>query len=61
MFSDLFVLFATSRFKHVFKEHLHYLVRSFKISPVHLLSRFFTDEGALIYFIQLFFFVVLDD
>ncbi|XP_022943098.1 uncharacterized protein At3g06530 [Cucurbita moschata] len=45
MFSDLFVLFATSRFKHVFKEHLHYLVRSFKISPVHLLSRFFTDEG----------------
>ncbi|XP_038896984.1 uncharacterized protein At3g06530 [Benincasa hispida] len=45
MFSDLFVFFANSRFKHVFKEHLHYLVRSFKISPVHLLSRFFTDEG----------------
>ncbi|KAL0547236.1 hypothetical protein IC582_017165 [Cucumis melo] len=45
MFRDLFVFFANSRFKHVFKEHLHYLVRSFKISPVHILSKFFTDEG----------------
>lgn len=60
MFSDLFVFFATSQFKHVFKEHLHYLVRSFKISPVHLLSRFFTDEGALIFFFFKLFFLVLD-
>lgn len=60
MFRDLFVFFANSRFKHVFKEHLHYLVRSFKISPVHILSKFFTDEGALIYFVWTFVLVLND-
>ncbi|KAJ7949476.1 U3 small nucleolar RNA-associated protein [Quillaja saponaria] len=42
---DLFIFFATSKFKHVFSEHLHYLIAQSKISPVHLLSKFFTDEG----------------
>ncbi|KAA8539764.1 hypothetical protein F0562_026456 [Nyssa sinensis] len=42
---DLFVFFATSPSKHVFKRHLQYLVAKCKISPVHFLSKFFTEEG----------------
>ncbi|XP_021905643.1 uncharacterized protein At3g06530 [Carica papaya] len=41
---DLFIFFAASRLKHVFKEHCHYLVRGCKRSPVSFLSRFFTEE-----------------
>lgn len=44
---DLFVFFAASPFKHAFREHLRYLVAQCKISPPRLLSKFFTDEGAL--------------
>lgn len=43
---DLFVFFASSQQKHVFKEHLHHLTTKCKISPVDFLSGFFTDEGA---------------
>ncbi|KAF3954304.1 hypothetical protein CMV_020329 [Castanea mollissima] len=43
---DLFIFFSTSKYKHVFKEHLHYLVKSCKvIAPARFLSRFFTEEG----------------
>eukprot|EP00257_Ricinus_communis_P020965 XP_015580336.1 uncharacterized protein At3g06530 [Ricinus communis] len=42
---DLFSFFATSQLKHVFKEHLHYLVTKCNISPVDFLSGFFTNEG----------------
>ncbi|GAV79488.1 LOW QUALITY PROTEIN: BP28CT domain-containing protein/U3snoRNP10 domain-containing protein [Cephalotus follicularis] len=41
---DLFIFFATSQFKHCFKEHLHYLVTKCKLSPVQFLSRLFTEE-----------------
>ena len=44
---DLFVFFAASQFKHAFREHLHYLAAQCKISPARLLSKFFTEEGAL--------------
>ncbi|XP_042487302.1 uncharacterized protein At3g06530 [Macadamia integrifolia] len=42
---DLFVLFASSQLKHVFKEHLHFLVTKCNISPVRFLAKFFTGEG----------------
>ncbi|KAG7972395.1 hypothetical protein I3843_07G181800 [Carya illinoinensis] len=42
---DLFIFFATSRFKDVFKEHLNYLVTRCKTAPAHFLSPFFTEEG----------------
>ncbi|KAF2311685.1 hypothetical protein GH714_025935 [Hevea brasiliensis] len=41
---ELFVFFASSQWKHVFKEHLHYLATKCKISPINFLSGFFTDE-----------------
>lgn len=42
---DLFVFFASSQFKHVFREHLHFLAAQCRISPPRLLSKFFTEEG----------------
>ncbi|XP_043702680.1 uncharacterized protein At3g06530, partial [Telopea speciosissima] len=45
---DLFVLFASSQLKHVFKEHLHFLVTKCNISPVCFLSKFFTGEGVCV-------------
>lgn len=42
---DLFFFFSTSQSKHVFKEHLHYLVTRCKVAPACFLSRFFTEEG----------------
>ncbi|KAK9292213.1 hypothetical protein L1049_020175 [Liquidambar formosana] len=45
---DMFVFFSSSRLKHVFKKHLHYLVTKCKISPVRFLSKFFTEEGVSI-------------
>lgn len=42
---DLFVFFANSHLRHVFKEHRHYLVSECKVSLVRFLSRFFTEEG----------------
>nr|XP_023877249.1 uncharacterized protein At3g06530 [Quercus suber] len=43
---DLFIFFSTSQYKHVLKEHLHYLVKSCKvIAPACFLSRFFMEEG----------------
>ncbi|KAG4402850.1 hypothetical protein GLYMA_02G290200v4 [Glycine max] len=42
---DLFVFFASSKLKHTFREHLHYLAAQCRISPPRLLSKFFTDEG----------------
>ncbi|XP_020222624.1 uncharacterized protein At3g06530 isoform X2 [Cajanus cajan] len=42
---DLFVFFASSKLKHAFREHLHYLVAQCRISPPRLLSKFFTEEG----------------
>ncbi|PNX94133.1 U3 small nucleolar RNA-associated protein, partial [Trifolium pratense] len=42
---DLFVFFASSKFKHVFSKHLHFLAAHCSVSPARLLSKFFTDEG----------------
>lgn len=42
---DLFVFFASSKLKHAFHQHLHYLAAECRISPPHLLAKFFTDEG----------------
>ncbi|WJX64702.1 hypothetical protein P8452_49448 [Trifolium repens] len=42
---DLFVFFASSNFKHVFRKHLHFLAAHCSVSPARLLSKFFTDEG----------------
>ncbi|KAF5456236.1 hypothetical protein F2P56_025737 [Juglans regia] len=42
---DLFIFFATSQFKDVFKEHINYLVTRCKTAPANFLSRFFTEEG----------------
>ncbi|KAL2316770.1 hypothetical protein Fmac_030646 [Flemingia macrophylla] len=42
---DLFVFFASSKLKHAFREHLHYLAAQCRISPPRLLSKFFTEEG----------------
>ncbi|KAK6936870.1 U3 small nucleolar RNA-associated protein 10, N-terminal [Dillenia turbinata] len=42
---DLFVFFAASSTKHVFLDHIHYLLSKCKISPVGLLSKFLTHEG----------------
>ncbi|KAG5109390.1 hypothetical protein JHK82_038613 [Glycine max] len=42
---DLFVFFASSKLKHAFHEHLHYLAAQCRISPPRLLSKFFTEEG----------------
>ena len=48
---DLFIFFSTSQYKHVFKEHLHYLVKSCKvIAPACFVSRFFTEEGTYLVF-----------
>lgn len=44
---DLFVFFASSKFKHAFREHLHFLAAQCSVSPARLLSKFFTDEGTL--------------
>ncbi|GAY60289.1 hypothetical protein CUMW_200810 [Citrus unshiu] len=44
---ELFVFFANSRLKHVFKEHRHYLVSKCKVSLVSFLSKFFTEEDVL--------------
>lgn len=41
---ELFVFFANSRLKHVFKEHRHYLVSKCKVSLVCFLSKFFTED-----------------
>ncbi|XP_065871790.1 uncharacterized protein At3g06530 [Euphorbia lathyris] len=41
---DLFVFFSASQWKHVFKEHLHYLVSKCRVSPIDFLSGFFTEE-----------------
>ncbi|KAJ0099511.1 hypothetical protein Patl1_20742 [Pistacia atlantica] len=41
---DLFVFFASSNLKHVFKEHRQYLVSKCKVSLVRFLSRLFTEE-----------------
>ncbi|KAF5743615.1 hypothetical protein HS088_TW08G00200 [Tripterygium wilfordii] len=45
---DMFVFFATSRLKHVFKEPLHYIVTKSKILPGHFLSGFFTEEDVAV-------------
>lgn len=42
---DLFVIFSSSHFNEVFKEHRHYLVTKSKISPVHFLCSIFTVQG----------------
>ncbi|XP_059627802.1 uncharacterized protein At3g06530 [Cornus florida] len=42
---DLFMFFAASQSKHVFKKHLHCLVGTCKTSLVQFLSKFFTEEG----------------
>ena len=44
---DLFVFFASSKFNHAFREHLHFLAAQCNVSPARLLSKFFTDEGTL--------------
>ncbi|CAL9219862.1 unnamed protein product [Arabidopsis halleri] len=41
---DLFFFFATTRSRHVFKEHLHYRVREAKVCPVLFLSRLISRE-----------------
>ncbi|XP_020540628.2 uncharacterized protein At3g06530 isoform X2 [Jatropha curcas] len=45
---ELFVFFATSDSKNVFKEHLHYLVTKCKISSIDFLSGFFMDEDVAV-------------
>ncbi|KAI5410158.1 hypothetical protein KIW84_055585 [Lathyrus oleraceus] len=45
MIKDLFVFFASSKFKHVFREHLHFLAAQCSVSPARLLSKFFINEG----------------
>lgn len=42
---DIFVFFASSRLKHVYRKHLHELITKCNISPVPFLSKFFTEEG----------------
>ncbi|KAF9617505.1 hypothetical protein IFM89_036709 [Coptis chinensis] len=42
---ELFVLFAVSRSKNVFKEHIHLLVLKCNPSPVQFLAKFYTEEG----------------
>ncbi|PIA50335.1 hypothetical protein AQUCO_01300820v1 [Aquilegia coerulea] len=41
----LFIFFAESRSKNVFKEHIHLLVLKCSPSPVQFLSKFYTQEG----------------
>lgn len=41
---NLFVFFAESEAKHVFKDHLHSLVTKIMIYPICNLSKFFTEE-----------------
>ncbi|KAF5193642.1 U3 small nucleolar rna-associated protein [Thalictrum thalictroides] len=41
----LFIFFAGSRSKNVFKEHIHLLVLKCNPSPVQFLSKFYTEEG----------------
>ncbi|KAK9142873.1 hypothetical protein Syun_012273 [Stephania yunnanensis] len=42
---ELFILFAASPIKIYVKEHLHLLVTKCRITPVALLSKFYTEEG----------------
>ncbi|KAL5057800.1 hypothetical protein RYX36_029404 [Vicia faba] len=42
---DLFVFFASSKFKHGFHKHLHFLAEQCSVSPARLLSKFLKDEG----------------
>ncbi|KAL9271856.1 hypothetical protein AKJ16_DCAP21544 [Drosera capensis] len=42
---DLYVFFAQFNEKNVFKEHLAYLLRHCRISPIFFLSQFITQEG----------------
>ncbi|GMH10729.1 hypothetical protein Nepgr_012570 [Nepenthes gracilis] len=42
---DLFVLFSECHLKHVFKEHLHYLLLNCRLSPILFLLKFITKEG----------------
>ncbi|KFK38114.1 hypothetical protein AALP_AA3G071300 [Arabis alpina] len=41
---DLFFFFATTRSRHVFKEHLHYRVREAQVCPALFLSRLISRE-----------------
>lgn len=50
---DLFVFFASANLNHVFKEHRQFLVSKCKVSPVHFLTRLFTEEGAYFCFFYL--------
>ncbi|KAL9235552.1 hypothetical protein vseg_010302 [Gypsophila vaccaria] len=45
---DLYVFFAESDLKHLFKEHRHYLVQNCKLSATSFLSKFISDEGVSI-------------
>uniref|UniRef100_A0A2P2MAY2 Uncharacterized protein At3g06530 n=1 Tax=Rhizophora mucronata TaxID=61149 RepID=A0A2P2MAY2_RHIMU len=47
---DLFVFFATSRMKHVFKEHLQNLLTRCTDSPIEFLSGLYTNEDVPISF-----------
>ncbi|KAK9913977.1 hypothetical protein M0R45_037776 [Rubus argutus] len=42
--SELFTFFSGCQFKHIFKEHRHYLITKCKISAVSFLSKFFTED-----------------
>ncbi|XP_074294741.1 uncharacterized protein At3g06530-like [Silene latifolia] len=42
---DLYVFFAESNLKHLFKEHRHYLVKKGKFSSISFLSTFISVEG----------------
>lgn len=57
--SELFAFFSGCQFKHIFKEHRHYVVTKCNKSAVSFLSKFFTDEGAWlpfeIYLLELYF------
>ncbi|KAF3785716.1 hypothetical protein EJ110_NYTH27242, partial [Nymphaea thermarum] len=44
VFEDLFIFFATSQSKGLFKEHLRLLVTSCSLDPVLCLSNFYSDE-----------------
>lgn len=45
MLEDLFIFFATSQSKSLFKEHLRLLVTSCSHDPVLCLSNFCSDES----------------
>ncbi|KAL2932885.1 hypothetical protein RDABS01_016004 [Bienertia sinuspersici] len=42
---DLYIFFAESNLKHIFKEHRNYLVQNCKVSSIHFLSTFIDDPG----------------